>query len=50
MLGKKVVFCEHSLYGFCLFYEVSLNKALRIFFTDVDETISALNIANIGKI
>ncbi len=45
ILGKNVVFTDHSLYGFSLLEEVSLNKVLRIFFVDVDETISVSNIA-----
>ena len=46
LLGKNVVFTDHSLYGFGFLYEVSINKLLRVFFIDVDETISVSNIAN----
>lgn len=45
MLGLNVVFTDHSLFGFSLFDEVSINKVLRTFFIDVDETISVSNIA-----
>ena len=45
MLGKNVVFTEHSLYGFSLLDEVSLNKLLRVFSIDIDEAISVSNIA-----
>ena len=45
MLGINVVFTDHSLFGFRLFDEVSLNKLIRVFFIDVDETISVSNIA-----
>ena len=45
MLGLNVVFTDHSLYGFTLLDEVSINKVLRIFFIDVDQTISVSNIA-----
>ena len=45
MLGINVVFTDHSLFGFSLFDEVSINKVLRVFFIDVDETISVSNVA-----
>ena len=45
MLGKNVVFTDHSLYGFTHLYEVSINKVIRVFFVDVDEVISVSNIA-----
>ena len=45
MLGLNVVFTDHSLYGFTLLDEVSINKVLRVFFIDVDQTISVSNIA-----
>jgi phosphatidylinositol glycan class A protein len=45
IIGKNVVFTDHSLYGFSLLDEVSLNKVVRIFFVDVDETIGVSNIA-----
>ena len=45
MLGKNIIFTDHSLFGFTHLYEVSLNKVLRVFFSDVDETISVSHIA-----
>ncbi len=45
MLGLNVVFTEHSLYGFSLLDEVSINKLIRVFFVDIDEVISVSNVA-----
>jgi len=45
MLGKNVVLSEHSLYGFSFLDEASLNKVIRTFFVDADETISVSHVA-----
>ena len=45
MLGKNVVLSEHSLYGFSYLDEASLNKVIRTFFVDMDETISVSHVA-----
>ena len=45
LLGKNVILSEHSLYGFSYLDEASLNKVIRTFFVDVDETISVSHVA-----
>ena len=45
MLGVNIVLSEHSLYGFSYLDESSLNKVIRTFFVDVDETISVSHVA-----
>ena len=45
LLGVNVVLSEHSLYGFSFLDEASLNKVIRTFFVDMDETISVSHIA-----
>ena len=45
MLGKNVVLTEHSLYGFSDLDDSSLNKVIRTFFVDTDETISVSHVA-----
>ena len=45
MLGKNSILSEHSLYGFSLLDEASLNKVIRTFFVDTDETISVSHVA-----
>ena len=44
-LGINVVHTDHSLFGFNDLENASLNKVLRVFFIDVDQTISVSNIA-----
>ena len=45
LLGVNVVLSEHSLYGFSFLDEASLNKVIRTFFVDMDETISVSHVA-----
>jgi phosphatidylinositol glycan class A protein len=45
LLGVNVVLSEHSLYGFSYLDEASLNKVIRTFFVDMDETISVSHVA-----
>ena len=45
VLGINTVLTDHSLFGFGYLDEVSLNKVLRVFFVNVDQTISVSNIA-----
>ena len=45
LLGKNIILSEHSLYGFSYLDEASLNKVIRTFFVDVDETISVSHVA-----
>ena len=45
MLGVNIVLSEHSLYGFSFLDESSLNKVIRTFCVDIDETISVSHVA-----
>ena len=45
ILGVNIVLSEHSLYGFSYLNEASLNKVIRTFFVDIDETISVSHVA-----
>ena len=44
-LGLRLVYTDHSLFGFGDLAEVNINKVLRSVFSDVDQTISVSNIA-----
>jgi phosphatidylinositol glycan class A protein len=45
-MGLHVVYTDHSLFGFDDLACVNLNKVIKCFFTDVDQTIS---VSNIGR-
>jgi phosphatidylinositol glycan class A protein len=45
-LGKHIVYTDHSLFGFDDLICVNINKVLKCYITDVDQTIS---VSNIGR-